>query len=341
MVGVSLMRSLLAARARGTGVLFVGDVEQLPPVEYGAPLRDFIAAGLPYGELTEIHRNAGTIVRACKAIREGRPFEVDEVADLQSQSPKNLVLIPASKTTAPLKVLAMLRTIRDESPFDAVWETMTCVAVNKKSTLSRKSLNPQIQAELNPTGEVTVGTPFRVGDKVIQLENQFLQLDGFVSEESKVLCCNGEFAKVVEVHPKKLIVVFSEPTRRIVVPRGTKEKDESNEDDGGEDTGCKMDLGSAITVHKAQGSGCPVVIVCLDEYPGASGPYGVCDRSWLYTAISRAEKLCILVGNMATARTICGRRFVWRRKTFMVELLREMAEKVGVAFRKPETVDIW
>lgn len=350
MVGTGLLRSLLAARGRGTAVLFVGDVEQLPPVEYGAPLRDFIAAGLPCGTLKEIHRNAGTIVRACAAIRDGKPFEVDEVADLKSTPPKNLVLIQAGKSAAPAKVLAMLKTIRDESPFNPTWDVMTLVAVNKRSALSRRELNPRIQAELNPSGERVEGSPFRAGDKLIQLENQFLKLDGRGDgdgDAAKVLCCNGEFARAVEVHAKKTVVEFDGAgvdgkQRRCVVPRGIAREggtDAANDDDT--DTGCKMDLGYAITVHKAQGSGCPVVIVCLDEYPGASGQFGVCDRSWLYTAISRAEKLCVLVGTMETARAICGRRFIWRRKTFAVELLREFAAQVGVVFESKLEADLW
>lgn len=348
MVGIGLLRSLLAARGRGTCVLFVGDVEQLPPVEYGAPLRDFIAAGLPYGELTEIHRNAGTIVRACAAIRDGKPFEVDETIDLNATPPRNLMMIRTGAGAATAKVLAMLKTIRDQSPFDAVWETMTLVAVNKRSALSRRELNPKIQAELNPSDEGLTGSPFRAGDKLIQLENQFLKLDGRGDgDENKVLCCNGEFAKAVEVHAKKTIVEFDGAgadgkPRRCVVPRGiARDGGTDAADDGDTDTGCKMDLGYAITVHKAQGSGCPVVIVCLDEYPGASGKFGVCDRSWLYTAISRAEKLCILVGTMETVRAICGRRFIWRRKTFTVELLREFAAKGGVLFEPRVDEEIW
>jgi len=350
MVGTGLLRSLLAARGRGTAVLLVGDVEQLPPVEYGAPLRDFIAAGLPCGKLTEIHRNAGTIVRACAAIRDGKPFEVDEMIDLKATPPRNLMMIRTGAAAAPAKVLSMLKTIRDESPFDATWETMTLVAVNKRSALSRKELNPRIQAELNPSGERVEGSPFRGGDKLIQLENQFLKLDGRGDgdgDAAKVLCCNGEFARAVEVHHKKTVVEFDGAgadgkPRRCVVPRGitaTGGKDAA--DDGDTDTGCKMDLGYAITVHKAQGSGCPVVIVCLDEYPGASGQFGVCDRSWLYTAISRAEKLCVLVGTMETAQAICSRRFIWRRKTFMVELLREFASQVGIVFESRVAEEIW
>ncbi len=356
MIPVPLLASLLAARARGTGLLLVGDVNQLPPVEYGAPLRDLIDVGLPYGELREIHRNAGTIVRACAAIRDGQPIPIDDRLDLEASPPRNLILVQSPKGIAPAKLIATVRNVRDKSPFDATWETQVCVAVNKRSSLSRIEINKLLQPELNGKSEPSQDCPFRVGDKVIQTKNQFLPAPGADKddEDSRVFVANGEIGEVIEIDKSSLTVDFTtrgkefdelpDDERKIVkIPRFKRrpQDDVGADSDADIGTGCDLELAYAVTTHKMQGSGVPVAIVVLDEYPGASGQFGVCDRAWLFTAISRAEKACILIGTEATMLAICSKRFIWRRKTFLRELIRELADKwqVELLRKKPETIE--
>lgn len=362
MIAVPLMRSLLAARAKGAHVLFVGDPNQLPPIEHGAPLRDFITAGIPHGKLTEIKRNAGTIVRACAAIRDGRPFEIDPEIVLEQKcpacgggkcswcngegcgvckepcpvcsgsgkdpafSPKNLKLITANKSQAPQAIEKLITELRDKG-IDPIWQVQVIVAVNKRSPLARTVMNQRLQSLLNPGGVGVIGSPFKVNDKVICLKNSFFKIDDPGADDSmKVAVANGEFGKVYRVEAKKTYIEFFNPSRRVVVGRfAAGGKGDGKGDDAKDDketgSGCDVDLGYACTCHKLQGSDADYIIVGLDEYPGATGPHGVCKREWAFTAISRARIACYLVGLRSTLRTQCAETSLDKRKTFLAELI--------------------
>jgi exodeoxyribonuclease V alpha subunit len=349
MIDTDLMASLLAARHRDASILFVGDVNQLPPVGHGAPLRDFIAAGLPYGELREIRRNSGMIVEACAAIRDEQPWKALGRGERDRDDPtQNLVCIGGSSADEQVELLkrgllAMNKTgsVAEMEHVDPVWDCQVLVAVNKRSKLSRRELNPVLQDLLNNNPKVP-GWPFRVADKVVCLSNGFYSVEkkwgstkealaAGVNERGEVYVANGECGKVLSVADAAVVVELDSPRRRVLV-RKSKAKEAANDGGGGGGNGGESDadgdgskglvgnwdLAYALSVHRAQGSEWPVVFVVLDEYPGAAR---ICDRSWFYTATSRAKKLCVLVGNDGTARKFCKSNAISKRKTFLKELI--------------------
>lgn len=303
MVDGSLARAIFAARPRGCHVLLVGDVNQLPPVGAGAPLRDLIASGAcGYGELTEIKRNSGGIVEACAAIRDGKRWEEGD----------NLTLVDATPATATPAILKLLQGVRARG-LDPVWDAQVIVAVNDKSELSRAKLNKILQHELNVNEEIK-GTPFRLADKAVCTKNsKFPRIDKSEDDEDAYVA-NGELAEIIAVESGRLLVSLRITHEGVIVPRGKSSKNDSDDGDGESATGCSWDLAYALSSHKMQGSETPIAIVVLDEYPGARR---VCSREWLYTSISRAKLHCYLVGKRNVADAMCRVQAIHKRKTLL------------------------
>lgn len=322
MIDADLFSAIMRHRAAGSHLLLVGDVHQLPPVGPGAPLRDLIFAGLPYGELTEIKRNSGGIVEACAAIRQGRKFTLGDnltLADCSSPDQQIAGMLHAIHYAASAKGL------------DPIWDVQPLAAVNEDSPLARKTLNEILQNELNPSPGVE-GSPFRLRDKVVCLKNgkyknatgKEVAEEGFQDEQSgEIYVANGELAEVVDVDRTSFVARLKSPDREVRVFRGKdqpKEKDKGDGEGGesgtGEGSAAKWDLGYCLSVHKSQGSEWPLVLVMLDSYPGAKR---VESREWLYTGVSRAKSHCRLIGDLQTAYSMCERVSLRDRKTFLAE----------------------
>lgn len=335
-----LMADLLDACPDGCQVLFIGDPHQLPPVGHGAPLRDMIDANVPHGELTQVRRNAGQIVHACQRIKNGESFEVASEIDLGAEVPKNLKLVEArDEKHAREQLVELLKTLKATAGFDPCWQTQVIVARNAKGEICRKKLNELLHPLLNPEGFGVAGNPFKVGDKIICTRNGHLhRVETYFDAGSElarlaenydvcrdpegggiaeVYVANGEIGRVVAVGAKQTIARFSEGDALVKILMG-KQKDAEDEEEGagGEESGggrgCNFDHAYAITCHKCQGSEAPCVIVVGDDQAGQ-----LTTREWIYTAISRASKLCLLVGKMSTFSKMKDRRVLNRRKTFL------------------------
>lgn len=335
MVDVPLFCSVMRARPKGCLFLIVGDVNQLPPIGHGAPLRDMIAAGLPYGELTEIKRASGGIVETCAAIRQSKPWSAGG----------NLIMADDPTPAGQLRLMMDAIRSAESEGLDPIWDVQPVVAVNAKSPLSRKAVNELLQRELNPNaGDRPRGSPFSVGDKVVCLKNGYYNAcainlrdedhaEVVENDRGEVFVANGELGEVLQVGEKSMMVKVRSPERIISIPRG-KPSDQDSQGEGGDgvdsdkpsSTGCSWDLGFALSVHKGQGSEWPWVIVLIDEYPGARM---ICTREWNYTAISRAKLRCVLIGKKSVIDAGCRKVAIGKRKTFLRELiLKKRAERM-------------
>ncbi|KKL81784.1 hypothetical protein LCGC14_1991290, partial [marine sediment metagenome] len=172
MIDVSLFAKLLSALRSKTRLILVGDTHQLPAVGPGNVLRDCIASKLiPTTELTIIKRqDAGLIIRNCHAIKNGEDIVVDNEGSadfffMQERAEADIVntIKDLVKTRLPVKFNV-----------DPVRDIQVLSPLREKTPLSCKNMNPVLQALMNPNPALKESR-FRVGDKVIQLKNDYIR----------------------------------------------------------------------------------------------------------------------------------------------------------------------
>jgi exodeoxyribonuclease V alpha subunit len=267
---------LLEAVAPEARLILIGDVNQLPSVGPGNVLRDLIAAGcVPFVELTTIKRqDAGLIVTNLARIREG----IDIFAPMAITEPEQDFLFIPRETTDKIQsaILTLLDRLPEQYSVDPLTEIQIITPRRALVELSSEKLNPVLQAKLVHAPEP--GHKYVVGDKVIQTKNDY-----------QLGVTNGDIGRIVEIAGQNMFVKFENPERDVKV--GLRYPN--------------MELGYAITVHKFQGSEYPLVIIPIHQTFGGL----VGQRSLLYTAISRAQRLCVLVGQRAEIL-----RMIWRNK---------------------------
>jgi exodeoxyribonuclease V alpha subunit len=314
MIPVDLMSSLLAAMRPNTKLLLVGDPFQLPPVGHGKPFADLISAGIPHGELTEIHRFAGRIAHVCDAIKHGENWEPSAKVDVDwggkggVENPENLRHLERSIWNGTGQaMLDVISRVRDRG-LNPVTDVQVVCAVNESGHLSRKELNAVLQKVLNPDGATVQDVLFRVGDKLINLKNSmyYAQWSGKRKPAETALhyVSNGDIGIVKKVEAGYVVAEFS-GGRVVRVTKGDWKQ---------------IDLAYAVTVHKSQGSQWPVVIVIIDDSGAADR---VCSRSYHYTALSRASLLTVTIGKRSVLDRHCAKLDIEKRDTFLARDLRE------------------
>jgi exodeoxyribonuclease V alpha subunit len=294
MVDVVLMNQFLKAVPPWACLVLVGDVNQLPSVGPGTVLGDIIASGrVPVVRLTEVFRQAecSWIVRAAHSVNEG------EVPDPAPPGQGDFYFIEA---TTPGTILDRIITVvRDRIParfgLDPFRDIQVLAPMNV-SDLGTRSLNARLQEVLNPEGsgaEVErYGGRYRVGDKVLQTQNDY-QKEVF----------NGDIGRVRAVDPEERELVVDYDGRGVIYDYG--ELDE-------------LTLAYAVTVHKAQGSEYPAVVMPLHTQH-----FMLLQRNLLYTGLTRGRKLVVLIGSRKALQMAVQRGDTSRRFSALCRRLRE------------------
>jgi exodeoxyribonuclease V alpha subunit len=279
MVDVTLMNRLAQAVPRHACLVLVGDVDQLPSVGPGSVLADVLASGLvPVVRLTEIFRQAehSWIVRAAHAVNAG------EMPESAPPGQGDFYFVEAEAPEVILdRIITMVRErIPSRFGLDPLRDVQVLTPMHL-SDLGARNLNARLQEVLNPPRhgpEVErFGWKFRIGDKVLQTENDY-DKDVF----------NGDIGRVsgIDAHEQEVTVEYD--GRAVLYDFG--ELDE-------------LALAYACTIHKSQGSEYPAVVIPLHTQH-----FMMLQRNLLYTGITRGKKLVVLVGSRKALSLAVERR---------------------------------
>lgn len=296
MVDVLLLDSLLRAVPQGKRLIFVGDPDQLPPVGPGFPFGDMLRSGvLPTVRLTEIFRQAqeSLIVMNAHRVNNG------EMPDLKNVK-SDFFFLSCRSEEEMRQTVTGLCTTRLPQKMGIPADQIQVLSPTRKGGVGTAVLNQTLQATLNPPGggkkERQFGDfCFREGDRVMQIRNNYdilwKKCDGSAVGTGMF---NGDIGTItcIDPHMETMTVVFDD-----------READydftQLNE----------LEPAYAMTVHKSQGSEYRAVVLCAWN----GSPY-LLSRSVLYTAITRARELLIIVGRAETVAAMTenakrGRRY--------------------------------
>jgi exodeoxyribonuclease V alpha subunit len=293
MVDIPLMQALTSALPEEAALFLVGDVDQLPSIGPGQVLSDLIASGkLPVVRLEQIFRQAAEsrIIRNAHRINQGALPELeradDELADFYAIRARD----PAE--AAALLVELVAKRIPSRFGVDPVGDIQVLAPTNR-GPLGTRVLNQALQKVLNPQPTASIerfGTLFAVGDKVMQIENDY---------EREVY--NGDIGRVVAIDQAEGQLLMRLDERDIAY--GFAELD-------------RLLPAYAITVHKSQGSEYPVVVIPLARQHGR-----MLRRNLIYTGITRAKRLVVLVVEPGALELAIEQRPERRRWSRLKDLL--------------------
>ena len=303
MVDVFLFESLMKALPLGCRLILVGDSNQLPSVGPGNVLEDIVLSNtIPVVALNEIFRQSmeSLIVTNAHKIVNG------EMPDL-SKKDKDFFFLPSNNQYDISSIIVDLCKRRLPNSYGySPFEDIQVLSPSKKGELGTAELNKKLQTALNPntenTEEITVnGKIFRKGDKVMQIKNNY-DINWYKENgETGAGIFNGDIGVLENISKKSNTVKVNFDDKIAVYDS---------------DSISDLDFAYACTVHKSQGNEFEAVIIPMHK--GAPQLYY---RNLLYTAVTRAKKLLILVGDKNTVEFMVNNNRRSKRYSGLKEFL--------------------
>lgn len=290
MIDIILMYNLMKAIPENMRLVLVGDIDQLPSVGAGNVLRDIIdSEKIPVVRLTRIFRQAQSsrIVMSAHAINQGR------YPDTSNGKQTDFFFIKNEEPEQVAEEIVKLVKHRLPKAYNQPLNNIQVLTPMQRSVVGAANLNMMLQQALNTSnlGISRGGTTYKLGDRVMQVRNNY---------DKNVF--NGDIGIVeqVSMEDRTLFVRFDDN----LVEYEASELDE-------------VTLAYATTIHKAQGSEYPIVVI-----PVLMTHFVMLQRNLIYTGITRAKKICVLIGQPKALAYAIRNLTVTKRNTKLKERLR-------------------
>ena len=288
MIDIMLMYNLLKAVPDSMTVVMVGDIDQLPSVGAGNVLHDVIDSGVfPVVRLTRIFRQA----QSSRIITNAHRINHGQMPDLSNGRRSDFFFLEIEDPETAAEEIVSL--VKERLPRAYHTRDIQVLTPMQRGVVGAANLNQMLQQAVNP-GEEGLrrgGVMFRAGDKVMQVRNNY---------EKEVF--NGDIGVIVNLNPEDRELLIRFDGREILYD--VTELDE-------------IVLAYATTIHKSQGSEYPIVVM-----PIMMTHYVMLQRNLLYTGVTRAKKLLVIVGTKKSLSTAIRNVSVTKRNTLLTERLR-------------------
>ena len=289
MIDILLMNNLVKALSNSMRLILVGDIDQLPSVGAGNVLRDIIdSQRVPVVRLTRIFRQAQSsrIVMSAHAINEGK------FPDISNGKTTDFFFIKNEDADSVAAAIVNLVKNRLPKSYNVPLSKIQVLTPMQRGVVGSANLNFLLQEALNPTKEGLSrgGYNYRKGDRVMQIRNNY---------DKEVFNGDLGYVESVNMEDRTLMVNFEDR----MVEYEVSELDE-------------LTLAYATTIHKSQGSEYPIVVM-----PVLMKHYVMLQRNLIYTGITRAKKICVLIGSTRALAYAIHNLTVSNRNTKLKERL--------------------